>query len=65
MPVSTGHFHLGVITSDLFLLAVLVWVQYLMSLLLDVCVVGSAHQPVLNAHPGLCPGDMQIKNASC
>lgn len=43
MPVSAGHFHLGVITSDLLLLAVLVWVQYLMRLLLDVCVVGSAH----------------------
>lgn len=65
MPVNTGHFHPGVITSDLFLLAVLVWVQYLMSLLLDVRGVRSAHQPVLNAHPSLCPGDMQIKEATC
>lgn len=46
MPVNADHFHLGVITSDLFFLAVLVWVQYLMSLLLDVRVVPSAHQPV-------------------
>lgn len=65
MPVNAGHFHLGVITSDLFLPAVLVSVQYLMSLLLDVRVARSAHQPVLNAHPGLCPGDMQIKEATC
>lgn len=65
MPADTERFHLGVITGDLFLLAVLVWVQYLMSLLLDVCVVRSAHQPVLNAHPGLRPEDVQIKEATC
>lgn len=29
----------------------------------DVRVGRSAHQPILNAHPGLCPGDMQIKRS--